>query len=438
MAVNPCVLALGAALAAAIVAGPSEAIDGPAPILSVSAGRFDRLDTPVRLDLGPDQAPEPVLRAADKSGLLLARELRDDEPTGDPLPIQVERIGDGPEAPIRLSMILAGPTPSGSSRRFEIIGMPESWLAPTSWAFRETADGHLELSIDDAPVFRYTMRPVSDPDHPNQNQPRDAYIHPAYAPSGAVITGDYSKESHPHHRGFFLAYTKTEVGDLHPDFWNIQNGSGKVRFDRLGAVHAGPVTARFTADHRWEAARPDADPVVVLRETWEVEAIDVPGVPYRQIDLTSTQRANESPMVLPPYRYGGMAYRGPDSFFPKGVLDVLTSEGLDRVRGDQKPARWVDLTGPVADGSDTYAGAAILDHPTNLHHPTPARIHPATLPFFCFVPSHDATVTIGVDAPIVFRYRILIHDGHPDAGLDERLWRDFAEPPTATLSKIKD
>ena len=419
-------LALGLVLLPAI----SDAEGSPTSIIvTVEAGRYDRSDTPLQLSIQSGSATSEALESlrsnAGEGGALTLLEIGEGV---DPASIaaQLDLRDDGP----RLTFVMPGATAAGTTRRFRIDpagGRP----GRSPWAFDESAEGHLELSHGGSAVFRYNTRPVLDPDHLENDQPRDAYIHPAFAPSGAVVTGDYSRESHPHHRGFFLAYTKTEVDGLHPDFWNIQGGSGSIVFDRLGDAVAGPVTARFDASHRWRAGLGDGGWREVLLERWDVEAIDVPGAPYWLIDLTSTQRATGPPLVLPPYRYGGMAYRGPDSFFPEGVLDVLTSEGLGRVEGDQRPARWVDMTGPVGDGR--YAGAAILDHPGNLHHPTPARIHPTTLPFFCFVPSHDRAVTIGPDAPTVFRYRILIHDGHPDAGLDERVWRDFAEPPTATL-----
>ena len=294
------------------------------------------------------------------------------------------------------------------------------------WNLSDPSSGRLELTHDGHPVFRYNLAPVANASFPNVPA-RDAYLHPAFTPSGALITGDYSK-AHPHHRGFFFAYTKTQVGDQHPDFWNIQNGTGKIVFDRLESTSTGPVSARIVSKHRWEAKGAGE----VLRETWEIEAYSIPDSPYWMFDLTSTQQAVKDPIELPPYRYGGMAYRGPDPFL-KGTLDVLTSDGLNRKTGDQKPARWVDLTGPVAEGSDRYAGAMILDHPSNPHHPTVARIHPTTLPFFAFTPSHDKALTIPADKPTVFRYRIVIHDGHPDGALDERLWRDFAEPPVVRL-----
>ena len=120
----------------------------------------------------------------------------------------------------------------------------------------------------------------------------------------------------------------------------------------------GPVSARIEVRHNWND--PKSKPI--LRERWEIEAYDVPGSPYWLFDVISTQQAVEHPVDIMPYRYGGMAYRGPEPFV-KGKLDVLTAEGRHRVDGNLKPTRWVDLTGPVADGSDQYAGALIVDHP---------------------------------------------------------------------------
>ena len=193
------------------------------------------------------------------------------------------------------------------------------------------------------------------------------------------------------------------------------------------------MIARFEARHRWDALQKGkAEGRPVLRETWEVEVFDVPGSPYSVIDLTSTQQAIGQPLNLLPYRYGGMAYRGAEPFV-KGPLDVLTSEGYHRLDGDGKVARWVDLTGPVAEGSARYAGAMIADHPDNPGHPTKARIHPLILPFFSFVPARDRPLAIPSDVPAVFRYRIMIHDGRPDPALDDRAARDFSDPPVARV-----
>jgi hypothetical protein len=408
--------------------------------LVVRAGAFARKDTPVSVVLPANQVgPKTWESLKGKPKAVQVRELRggNRQPTGAPIVAELEPLMAGGSAGrvygiVRLTFILSGETPVGGERRFRVE--PDSMIGQESpWTLSERSAGALELLNRGRTVFRYNMAPVSNPDFPKVPA-RDAYIHPAYSPAGTLITGDYSP-FHPHHRGFFLAYTKTSVGDSHPDFWNIHNGTGIIRFEHLESTSAGPVIAGITARHRWETMGTSAG--AVLREFWHINAFDIPGSPYWLFDLTSIQRAVGAPLALPPYRYGGMAYRGPEPFV-KGVLDVLTSEGFDRRSGDQKPARWVDLTGPIADGSPRYAGALILDHPSNPHHPTPARIHPTTLPFFAFTPSHDTALTILADKPTIFRYRVVIHDGHPDRTLDERLWRDFATPPEVEVKLAPD
>jgi len=401
----------------------------PAVIIRVQAGAHARINTPVRVDLGGDLGDQ--LRAVIPSrghepSPVYLYEIRDDGTRDDPIPAQLDAAPAGSEAKGRLTWILRGKTPAGASRRFALPTSPPAKRPSGSWTFSNSSESPLELKHLGRPVFCYNTQPVSNPKYPPV-QTRDAYLHPAYTPSGKLITGDFSTH-HTHHRGFFLAYTKTQVGSLHPDFWNFQTGSGKVVFDRLDRAVAGPVTARIESRHDWKATRGG----VVLEEQWEIEAFDIPESPYWLFDLTSTQQATGEPLELLPYRYGGMAYRGPEPFV-KGPLDVLTSEGLNRLKGDQKPARWVDLTGPVETDSTEYGGAMILDHPSNVNHPTVARIHPILLPFFCYVPGHDIKVSIGSESPTRFRYRVVIHDGHPNPTRNEQLWRDFAEPPQVVV-----
>lgn len=393
--------------------------------LRVEAGVSPRSCTPFSVDLDREDLPPSVrsrLGAEPIALVFRASGARGPERT---ITLEARAASSAGNDRVHLTGVLDVDVPAGSACTiaFEQIGEP---LSARPWQITERPDGLIDLKNRERTVFRYNAGPSS---HPNYGPvyTRSAYIHPAFTPTGALITGDFSR-FHPHHRGFFLAYTKTRFGKWHPDFWNIQGKSGRIVCERVELPCAGPVTARLRAHHRWEV--PDGPEV--LHEQWELEAYDVPGQPYWLFDLTSTQQAVGSPLELVPYRYGGMAYRGPDPFV-KGPLDVLTSEGSGRRDRDQKPARWVDLTGPIEDGSSQYAGAMMADHPANVHHPTVARIHPTLLPFFCYVPAHDKPVTIGTDEPTVFRYRILIHDGRPDRALDEHVWRDFAEPPRVTV-----
>lgn len=404
------------------------------------ANHPDHLDLRVRVgdsDFGPgpitamialEHLPE-IMRSRLRKGLVaVGLEGVSAAEVGSVGPAQLEIWPSPGESSARLLWVPRGPLKKQSNPivrlMFTKTPSDEETASPWSWALNE--NGGLVLRLGDRVVFHYKTRPVNATGAA-PIQARDAYLHPVFSPTGALVTGDFSA-FHTHHRGFFLAYTKVAVGDAHPDFWNFHQGKGRIEFDRLDGRWAGPVSAGFRSRHRWQL--PDGK--VVMREQWEVEVYRVPDAPYWLFDLTSTQQAEDLPLVLDPYRYGGMAYRGAEPFV-KGGIDVLTDAGSGRKERDQKPARWVDLTGPIAEGSTEFAGACILDHPSNENHPSIARIHPTTLPFFSYVPSHDRMVTITKKSPKVFRYRVLVHDGHPDGALDQRLWREFAEPPRVEL-----
>ena len=400
--------------------------------VTVKAGKHDRSDLPIRFTIPEERLGPLVRKALDDGPVTLDAQFQVEEPgevKATRWSAQIERAPAG--GPARVCFYLTEPLSKGKTARYRLDVKEPGWKLDNHWTLTESKPGAFDLKDGDKPVFRYNVAPVSSPNY-KAIQDRDAYIHPAYSPSGALITGDFSP-SHPHHRGFFLAYEKTKTGDLAPDFWNIHYGTGKIHSEGFDKPVVGLWTARFSTRHRWDATdKASGKDVTVLRERWDVEAYHIPNAPYWLFDLTSTQQAVDRPLEVLPYRYGGLAYRGPEPFV-KGTLDVLTSEGKHRRDGDQKPARWVDLTGPVLDGSDKYAGAMIADHPSNPHYPNVARIHPTTLPFFCFVPAYDKPLTIATDTPTVFRYRVLIHDGHPDPALDERAARDFAEPPVVTV-----
>ncbi|WP_435019431.1 PmoA family protein [Tundrisphaera sp. TA3] len=428
----PARLALAAGALLALASAPARAA-GPITI-RVEAGEHEREGTPLHASIPRDRLG-PAVREALASGPVALTMADLDEPGRGPTTVQLDIDPGEPEVPPRATWILPRPLPAGATARFSLdVVTPAPPAGP--WTLDRSTPGAIDLKSGARPVFRYNTAPVSSPKY-KEIQDRDAYLHPAYTPSGTLITGDFSS-AHPHHRGFFLAYAAAQVGDAKADFWNIHTDKGKIFFEALDLAVAGPVSARIVGRHRWDIKDgPAKAHRTVLRERWEIEALPSPDPKCWMFDLTSRQQAADRPVTLTPYRYGGMAYRGPDPFL-KGTLDVLTSEGKHRKDGDQKPARWVDLTGPIADGSPDYAGAMIAEHPTNPHAPTVVRIHPTTLPFFSYVPAHDAALELSTTASTTFRYRVLIHDGRPDRGLDERVWRDFAHPPRVVVEPVAD
>lgn len=423
------VMIAGFALSAAASAGDELRLSG-------SAGSAARVDAVVRLEVPYSEIVRRIgskeIETATAEAPLCWSLIRESRPE-QVRPVEVEKQGDT----VYLTWIEPGAWPAGENRQWILKPKkPEGFRPPWSW--KRTEAGQWELHhARRGLVFVYRAEPENKPGLPPA-QNRGAYIHPFLTPTGKTATGDFSP-FHTHHRGFFLAYAKTTVGDRHPDFWNIHGGTAKIvsRKESLRAL-AGPVMARLAVRHDWqlrEKAAPERDSgEVVAEEDWAIRVYDIPGEPAWMWDVVSTQTPIKEDLVLVKHRYGGMAYRGPEPFV-KGKLDVLTSEGADtRGKADQKPARWIDLTGPVAEGSSEYVGAVMCDHPSNARFPNVVRIHPTTLPFFSFVPAHSGDLRLEAGKPATWRYRTMVHDGRPDRARDEALFEDFARPVKVRLA----
>ena len=286
-------------------------------------------------------------------------------------------------------------------------------------------------------IFRYQMEPGPVPDGVLPVFSHGAHLHPVFSPSGKLVTGDHPPD-HRWHRGIWFAWTDTDFEGRHPDFWNMGKGDGadksggkllaEVRFASLEKSWSGPVQGGFVSRHRFiDHSGPESKDV--LNETWEV-AVSRAGA-ANVLDLTSTQTcASASPLKLPKYHYGGLGVRGNQLWNPVDAVTMLTSNGDDRAKGDATKGKWVHLGGDV-DGAPT--GLAVLIHPSHFRFPQPLRLNPKN-PQLCIAPSQDGDWSIEPGTPYISRYRIVVMDGKADAALLERLWQDYAEPPTVEVS----
>jgi len=289
----------------------------------------------------------------------------------------------------------------------------------------------LEIKIRGHEVFSFVAEPASLPS-PDIKPVflRGGYIHPVFTPKGKIVTDDYPSDHH-HHHGIWFAWTKTEFEGKHPDFWNVGDGTGRVDFEKVGTTWSGPIYAGFTSFQKYVALTGEA-PKTVLNEEWDVRVYNVGSEkePYFVFDITATQEnVSTSPLILEEYRYGGMGVRGNREWKDKSKVSFLTSEGKTRADGNATPARWCHIGGTV-DGQ--LVGIAVLDHPSNFRAPVPVRIHPDD-PYFNYAPSQLGRFQIDPGKKFVLRYRYVVSDGPPDPKVLERLWNDYAHPPTARL-----
>jgi hypothetical protein len=303
----------------------------------------------------------------------------------------------------------------------------------TMFGFAQSAEVTVQKSSDQLRfttagqlICAYQMEAGEVPEGVDSVFKHGAHLHPIHSPSGKLVTGNHP-EDHRWHRGVWFAWTKTEFGTSHPDFWNMGKDGEKlaaeVRFDKLIQSTPNSFTSRHTfLDH---GVTLDSK---VLTETWEVsvaqKALD--GTLTNLIDLTSTQTcATERPLKLPTYHYGGLGLRGNLAWNPVADVTMLTSEGHDRKSGDSTKAKWVHMGGLV-DGVPT--GIAVLIHPSNFRFPQPLRLNPKN-PQLCVAPSQDGDWAIEPGKPYVSKYRLLVFDGKPDAKWIEAQWQSYSQNP---------
>jgi len=287
------------------------------------------------------------------------------------------------------------------------------------------------------PMLSYQMKAAPVPEGTPPIFSHGAHIHPVYSPAGRLVTGNHPPD-HPHHRGIWMAWTKTHFEGRSPDFWNMgkdKSGklTGEVRFGELQKQWSGPVQAGFISTHLHLDHTSGAEKKV-LDEKWTLKTYPDQKTPeaVRRFDLTSVQKTvGTEPLMLPQYHYGGLGVRGNRAWDAENAVIMLTSEGDDRKTGDGKSARWVYIGGQV-EGAQT--GILILEHPQNFRFPQPLRLNPKN-PQLSIAPSQQGDWAIKQGEEYISRYRFVILDGKPDKARFEGLWEDYANPIMASAVK---
>jgi hypothetical protein len=402
-------------------AAPGQTI--PLATFVVEAGKHDRIDTPAS--------------AALPKGLAATGDYRLIEATGGKrteLPCQVEQSADA----ARLWWIPAGKTPAGGKRTFQLLAG-----GPAKSARRIEArkgDEALEIVVvgpdgrDIRKVLRYYHAPLAPPKGVSDRFARSAFIHPAWSPSGAVLTCNFPRD-HYHHKGIWNPWTKTTFRGESIDFWNLAAGKATVRFAKYLSIESGPVFAGFAARHEHVVHPHSKDQAVALHETWLIRAWNVGGPEdgYWLWDFGFTQRcASDDPLTVEKYAYGGMGFRGAEGWRGDSAY-ALTSEGKTQKNANATRAKWCALGG-TADGKT--AGGILMTHGDNLRFPEPMRVWPPGMKgvFVSFTAAQLGPYRIEPGRDYAWRYRFVGHDGKVDPALANRLWADFAEPPKVTVN----
>jgi len=419
-------LAAAACYARAVLAAETPSPRPASVVLEVFALKHDRYNTPVECPL-----PEPFRNVS-------ALALTD---LGSRKTVDAQVL---PGRPPQLAWIVRDCLKAGMSRRFRLAPAAVPPRPGTAATCRD--DGRqLLLAVGAHPVLQYQQALVESPPGLPSIYRRSGQIHPLFDPAGRILSDDFPPD-HAHQHGMFFAWVHSNFEGRDLDFWNQNKGTARIDHQRVVSIAGGPVCAEFVVALRWTDLVAPHGPMPVLDETWRVRVYNI--AEHFLIDLESRQTcAGDSPLTLPKYHYGGMAFRGNRQWYDAAIekqvsklighagpaelakvarkYDYLTSDGKTWLDGNATRARWVEIHGLI-DGRPS--GAVVLGHPRNFRAPQPVRLHPGK-PYFCFAPMILGDFAIEPGKPYVSRYRYYVHTGEPDRAVNERIWNDYADPP---------
>jgi hypothetical protein len=388
----------------------------------VEAGTFQRINTPVGVDLeGVTKSDTLSFQLFEKVKGQMVDKAFQLEPGYTPV----------------LWWILDGTTEPGKKREFFLYkNNPQPVVnAITS----EVTPDNIILKKGISEILNYRTSVMYPPANVDTAYKRSGFIHPMFSPSGNVLTRIKAPD-HYHHVGIWNPWTRVRIGNHVTDFWNLNEKQGTVRFSGINSTISGPVYGGFSVkqDHiDFQGKKPEE---LAINEVWDVRAWNtepVSGMKAYLVDLTTfLSVAGNEPLLFEAYRYGGGIGIRANAEWNKDNSTVLTSEGKTRKDADGTRARWTDLNGAFKNKGNS--GITFFSHPANREHPEPMRVWPETQNgtgdvYFEFCPIRFKSWELLPGNVYRLKYRMLVYDGKIDKSVADRLWNDFAYPPSVKI-----
>ncbi len=286
----------------------------------------------------------------------------------------------------------------------------------------ESQDDRVEILLDERPLTTFHF-------HSKWDKP---FLYPIRTVSGAVLSRGWpvepregDEQDHAWHRGIWYGH-----GDINgEDFWRekpdrttarlVMDGAPKISNGNKGSLEImlamiGAKGNRLgTIGERYELRREGAN---FLIDSVISVAADR-GVALKFGDTDD----------------GGFGFRLATEFRQDRGAELMNSDGLtgtEKIWG--KPARWVKYTATI---NGKRAGVAMMDHPSNLRHPTGwhargyslSSANPFATGSFAKDKSRDGSYTLPAGQTLKLRYLVVVFDGDLKAPVADGLFARFAE-----------
>lgn len=349
--------------------------------------------------------------------------------------IEIESQLDMDNGP-KLYWLINDRLPAGTSMEYVLKLLP-SLQSKNDPAIKVTnLNGNLVVSANGKNVLQYNFVEAPLPEGVSELYDRAGYIHPLWSPSGEALTR-IQPPDHYHHVGIWNPWTHTHFKGKVIDFWNLNKAEGTVRPVTITSTTSNDLFGGFKVihDHIDLNGKTKNGFEVALKEEWNLRIWNT-NLNGWIIDFTSTMNnPTDSIFKILEYRYQGFGFRATEKWDDK-TATLLTSEGKNKADGNSTRARWCDVNGVSTSGT---SGVLFITNPSNYNYPEPIRIWPKGANngkenvFFNFNPAMDRDWELKPGITYQLKYRMFVYDGKITADMAEKLWRDFAYPPTVTI-----
>ncbi|MBP5302226.1 MAG: PmoA family protein [Bacteroidales bacterium] len=389
--------------------------------ISVNAGKHDRTDCVVTADVS-------ALKLNEKFTVELVETTNGGEVA---TPCQVLLNGKNAE----LFFVLTGNTGPGQVRTYVAKKVKKAKIVETSKMKANMDDKAIVLQKNGKDVLKYNFAINQSPAGVDPIFNRGGYIHPAYTPSGFVLT-NIQPADHRHHYGIWNPWTKLMYDGQVYDCWNLIERQGTVRPEAVEALYEGDVFSGFDASLN-HIVFTDAGERTAMREIWKVRVYNV-GDGYLW-DFESELTPGSKPVTLKEYRYAGLGFRA-NAVWTKDNVEMMSSEGKTRQQIDNTTGRWIYTNGGTGVGNNV-AGLLYMCHPDDYNYPEPIRIWNEQQNmgrgdvYMNFVPTKNMDWKLKANKTYTLKYRFYAYDGMMTPTKAEKIWSDFGEPPIVKVSK---
>lgn len=249
--------------------------------LSVAAGKYDRANEPVRLQIlvSEEYLNKPV-HLTDSAGKPVPCQLT--------VPALLERKKPmrGQTSQRELHFVLPKLT-AGDTAHFRLTLGAEQLTPEAGFNIVEKDCAYSEIRYRDRPILRYVRVPLDE----SSREATYKVYHHLYDPSGSRLVTKGLGGLYTHHRGLFYGFNKVTYGtDKKVDIWHCP-----VAFqshEKFLATEAGPVLARQQMEIAWHGL----DKEVFATEQRELTVYNVPGGTL--VEFASVLRTTDGPILL--------------------------------------------------------------------------------------------------------------------------------------------